>query len=469
MVRRRYFMKSACRRIFFLLALCAGVLPVLAAATGFKLAIAPAGNKVVVSWPVAATNYVLQTSLSLSAPNWQAVTAPAAVIVNNTNTVTYTNNSLTRFFRLYLGTTGYYLAIARAGTNFVVSWPAAATNYVLQTTLSLTTSNWLTVTNPATVTVNSTNFVTYTNNSLSRFFRLYLNTNTATTSSLPGMALIPAGTFTMGNSIGDSDITDANPTNVTVSAFYMDTNLVSYSLWQSVYNWATSVGYGFVDSGAGLAANQPVYSVNWYDAVKWCNARSQQAGLTPVYYTDAGLTQVYTNGQFDTNYANWSANGYRLPTEAEWEKAARGGLSGLRFPLGNTIRESQANYYGDVEQYSYDLGPDGNDYVFVYSGPPYIYTSPVGYFAPNGYGLYDMAGNVCQWCWDWYGTSYAGGTDPQGPAMPSSTGTRTVRGGNYNAYASALRCADRNQELGGAAPGNASPYLTTGFRCVRAH
>ena len=89
-------------------------------------------------------------------------------------------------------------------------------------------------------------------------------------------------------------------------------------------------------------------TVDWYDAVKWCNARSQQAGLTPVYYTDAGMTQVYTNGYADAVYVNWAANGYRLPTEAEWEKAARGGLSGQRFPWGNTISESQANYYGDT-------------------------------------------------------------------------------------------------------------------------
>src|ERR1035438_5739842 len=80
-----------------------------------------------------------------------------------------------------------------------------------------------------------------------------------------GMVLIPAGSFTMGNSIGDSDITDANPANVSLSAFYIDTNLVSYSQWQSVYNWATSHGYGFVNAGAGKAANHPVQTVDWYD------------------------------------------------------------------------------------------------------------------------------------------------------------------------------------------------------------
>ena len=132
-------------------------------------------------------------------------------------------------------------------------------------------------------------------------------------------------------------LSDAIPTNVYVSAFYMDTNLVSYSQWQSVYSYATSHGYGFDDAGSGKAANHPVQTVDWYDVVKWSNARSQQAGLTPVYYTDAGLTQVYTNGNVDAVYANWAASGYRLPTEAEWEKAARGGLSGQRFPWGNTI------------------------------------------------------------------------------------------------------------------------------------
>ncbi len=107
-----------------------------------------------------------------------------------------------------------------------------------------------------------------------------------------GLAFVPAGVFTIGNSIGDSDIADANPTNVTVSAFYMDVNLVSFGQWQSVYNWATNHGYGFDDAGQGNAGNHPVQNVNWYDTVKWCNGRSQQAGLMPVYYTDKNLTQV---------------------------------------------------------------------------------------------------------------------------------------------------------------------------------
>jgi formylglycine-generating enzyme len=340
------------------------------------------------------------------------------------------------------------LGIAPAGNQTVLFWPTTATNSVLQSTTNLASPNWATVSNGIPL-----NAVGVSNTSPATFFRLY-NTNPPA-----GMVLIPAGSFTMGNTIGDSDITDANPTNVMVSAFYMDTNLVSYGQWQMVYSWATNSGYGFVNAGLGKAVNNPVQTVDWYDCVKWCNARSQQAGLTPVYYTDAGLRQTYTNGEV-TLYANWAANGYRLPTEAEWEKAARGGLIGQRFPLGNTISESQANYFGNPGNFSYDLGPNGYNAIGSIGGTSPA-TSPVGSFAPNGYRLYDMAGNVSEWCWDWYGTPYDQPTtnNPIGPA----TGTyRILRGGLWTDFADLTRCANRHDDF----PSDAYNYLH-GFRCVR--
>ena len=337
------------------------------------------------------------------------------------------------------------LSIAPAGNQVVLFWPASVTNYVLQSTTNLLPAAWSTV-SPAPVVVNGQNTVTNSISGRQQFYRL---SQLATPS---GMALIPAGVFTMGDNL--DGLSDAVPISVTVSAFYMDTNLVSYSQWQSVYSYATNHGFGFVHAGSGKAANHPVQTVDWYDTVKWSNARSQQAGLTPVYYTDAGLTQVYTNGDL-APYVNWAANGYRLPTEAEWEKAARGGLSGQRFPWGNTISESQANYYGDAG-YSYDLGPNGFNAAFATGGYPY--TSPVGYFAANGYGLYDMAGNVLEWCGDWYGTPYAGGSDPRGPVSGSF---RVLRGGVWNVLAVVARCAYRigyDPDVGD---------VDFGFRCVR--
>ena len=206
--------------------------------------------------------------------------------------------------------------------------------------------------------------------------------------------------------------------------------------------------------------------------MKWSNAHSQQAGLTPVYYTDEGFTQVFTNGDYygTTVYANWTANGYRLPTEAEWEKAARGGLSGQRFPWGNTILWSQANYYGypgSLGGYAYDLAT-AHDYDPAFSGGDnrnYPYTSPVGYFAPNGYGLNDMAGNLFEWCWDWYagptypGSPYLGGTDPRGPIGQQMS--RVLRGGDYSNDALYARCAFRFSDI----PSNVINII--GFRCVR--
>jgi sulfatase modifying factor 1 len=342
------------------------------------------------------------------------------------------------------------LTIIRSATNVILTWPTNATGFTLQSTTNLVSpAVWTTVV-PGPVAVNGNNTVTNPISVTQQFYRL-------SQSAIPsGMALISAGAFTMGDNLdGESD---ATPISVTVSGFYMDVNLVSYSQWQTVYNWATSHGYGFDNAGSGKATNHPVQTVYWYDVVKWSNARSQQAGLSPVYYTDAGLTQVYMNGDTNAVYSNWAASGYRLPTEAEWEKAARGGLSGQRFPWGNTISESQANYYGNTG-FSYDLGPNGYNAIGSIGGTSPA-TSPVGSFAPNGYGLYDMAGNVYEWCWDWYGTPYGQPTTTN-PTGPASGSNRVLRGGAWVNYASSARCACRFNYF----PVSANYYF--GFRCVR--
>jgi formylglycine-generating enzyme required for sulfatase activity len=276
-----------------------------------------------------------------------------------------------------------------------------------------------------------------------------------------GMALIPAGSFTMGNCMNSSEgYSDELPLHtVYVSAFYMDKYDVTKSLWDTVYQWAIVHGYSFDYAGSGKASTHPVQSIDWYDCVKWCNARSEKEGKVPAYYMDAGLGVRYRTGQL-APYVSWSS-GYRLPTEAEWEKAARGGASGRRFPWGNTISWSQANYNAFpllAGGYAYDVNPTSG-YHPTFATGAYPYTSPVGSFAANGYGLYDMAGNVWQWCWDWYG-SYSSGaqTDPRGPASGSSRG---IRGGCWYDDAIYCRAAIRN---GYFSPSSSSSDV--GFRCV---
>jgi formylglycine-generating enzyme required for sulfatase activity len=332
------------------------------------------------------------------------------------------------------------LGIAPAGGPSLLYWPDSMSNYVLQTVTNLSSTNWLTARNAFTV-----NAALVTNAAPSGYFRLMQ------TSAPAGMALIPAGWFTLGDSLDGS--ADAIPTNVYVSTFVMDVNLVNYGLWTNVYAYAASHGYNFAHAGVngGTGTNYPAETLDWFDCVKWSNARSQQAGLTPCYYTDAGFTAVFTNGDSGTTVnQNLSCNGYRLPTEAEWEKAARGGGIGLRFPWGNLIHINQAQYLACTNCFSFDLGP--NNFP---SGP-----SPVGSFDVNGYGLYDMAGNVVEWCWDWYGTPY-GQPTPVNPTGPASGSDRVLRGGYWGGPAPLGRCAYRDYST----PGSSTNFL--GFRCVR--
>jgi len=287
-----------------------------------------------------------------------------------------------------------------------------------------------------------------------------------------GMALVPVGSFTMGNCMDPNEgNTNELPLHtVYVSAFYMETNLVTFSLYTNVFAWANSYDYRFTSQWVGAKdTNCPVMNVEWYDAALWCNARSEMEGLTPCYYTNASLSQatIYRTGQFDltADWGNWTANGYRLPTEAEWEKAARGGAIGHRFPWSDadTIDWSRANYYAAPTNYSYDVNPtNGLNPVWAYGVP----NSPVGSFAPNGYGLCDMAGNAFEWCWDWSSFTYyssSPGADPRGPVPSPDNLARVTRGGNWAYPAKYARCASRFE----TGPANWGGSFQFGFRCVR--
>lgn len=286
------------------------------------------------------------------------------------------------------------------------------------------------------------------------------------TETVGGMVLIPAGPFRMGDAFSEGNSSELPVHTVTVSAFYMDQYPVTKALWDEVRDWAEErstgiLGYTDLPEGGGKGVSHPVQTVDWYDCVKWANARSERDGLTPVYYYDADFTTVYRTGT-GTPHANWAADGYRLPTEAEWEKAARGGVDGRRFPWadGNTIDHTRANYKSSTSA-DYDVSATSGLHPDYDDGES-PRTSPVGSFAPNGYGLYDMAGNVYEWCWDWYSNVYyrdSPATDPRGPA--SST-IRVARGGDWDGVALFNRVASR------------APYppdlaiSALGFRLVRA-
>jgi formylglycine-generating enzyme required for sulfatase activity len=257
----------------------------------------------------------------------------------------------------------------------------------------------------------------------------------------PGMALIPAGPFQMG----DDRVTGPVHT-VTVSMFAMDKWEVSIELWESVRLWGNEHGYDLVIGGS-YGAKHPVYGVSWYAVVKWCNARSEKEGKVPAYYEDVAMTKVYRGGEKVPAGVKWDA-GYRLPTEAEWEKAARGGVAGKLYPWGtDEISPELANYRGSNK-----------------GG-----TTPIGSYAANGYGLYDMAGNVFEWCWDLWGYyENAPQTNPRGPSS-GWMGIRVIRGGSWNISAC---CGDSVNFCRLAFRGNIDPdygpnsYGHCGFRSV---
>lgn len=212
---------------------------------------------------------------------------------------------------------------------------------------------------------------------------------------------------------------DETQHSVTVSDFYMS----KYELTQKEYEEITGN-----NPSNFKGDNLPLENISWLDAVAYCNARSEKDGLTPVYTIDG------QNVSWDR-----SANGYRLPTEAEWEYACRAGTT-TPFYMENSPSAEDANYYG---HYPYEIENNyfsqGN--LEVKPGEYRETTVPVDSFSENPYGLYNMHGNVSEWVWDYYG-EYP--TDEQtDPAGPTSGTLRVYRGGGWNDFAKNMRSAYR--------------------------
>lgn len=289
-----------------------------------------------------------------------------------------------------------------------------------------------------------------------------------------GMESVPAGTYGMGRHVGGGLPDELPVHNVTMDAFYMDTHEVTTQQYADFLNLAYAQGrivvwgdvvyqvggagevlcdtflssiYGRISwDGANFgvvagAGDRPMVQVSWYGACAYANGLSRERGLTP----------CYDETTWDCDFA---ADGFRLPTEAEWEYAARGGEHSpyYRYPWGDAIDGSNGNYFNSGDAFDNGATPVG-----YYDGNQ----TPAGTDMANGYGLYDMSGNVWEWCGDWYGL-YPGGPQDN-PTGPNAGVYRVLRGGGWSNASSDLRTAARHRS------GPPTRIFAFGFRVVAPH
>ncbi|PSJ71396.1 sulfatase-modifying factor protein, partial [Sphingobacteriales bacterium UPWRP_1] len=233
------------------------------------------------------------------------------------------------------------------------------------------------------------------------------------------MKYIKGGSFEMGDVFGEGYNSEKPVHGVTVDDFYMSAYCVTFEEYDA---FCVATGREKPDDRGWGRGKLPVINVTWYDAVEYCNWLSKQQGLTLAYTINGGNVSC-----------NWSASGYRLPTEAEWEYAAREGGKKVRFGNGqNILRTTEANFdaKADYKQLYSEVGE--------YRGK----TVPVDSFKPNALGLYNMSGNVWEWCWDWFGNYQ---NSPQANPRGAAGGSlRVLRGGSWRINPQSCRVAYRN-------------------------
>ena len=242
------------------------------------------------------------------------------------------------------------------------------------------------------------------------------------TSSGLEMVALPGGWFEMGSAKGGPD--EAPPHRVWVDSFLLD----KYEVGQEQYTKLVGA-----NPSSFKGPGKPVDTVTWTDAVSYCNLRSRAEGLEPCYHEEGGTWQC-----------DFQAKGYRLPTEAEWEYACRAG--------------TESEYY-------FGSDPRALEQHAWYTGNSLRQTHAVGQKTPNPWGLYDMYGNVAEWCNDAYGENYYQTSPPQNPRGPEKGDIKVLRGGGWQDRADTLRSSWRAGENSSFV--DACLMDSMGFRCAR--
>jgi len=215
------------------------------------------------------------------------------------------------------------------------------------------------------------------------------------------MVLVQGGSFMMGSEDGDPDEEPVH--QVELSSFYIGKYEVTQNEWNQVMSSNPSF---FTDNGL-----KPVENVKWSEAIRYCNLKSVQEGLEPCYYVNGNPNPGNWPGEaeWDEVFCNWEKSGYRLPTEAEWEYASRGGLNNHNYKYSGS---------NDINQVGWHLGNSNN------------HTNLIGLKNSNELGIYDMTGNVFEWVWDFYGPYTVNSVlNPSGPASGTE---RVIRGGSWD-------------------------------------